>query len=388
MGALRSPALAQRDAITQPHTFRFFDVDLHVESDVPAFIAAFDALYARLRITASTARQPACVAAFRSGAPGHPVTLTLDGVRYAVAASPRLLPLLVDAVADAALARVRSHHLYHGATLAHGDRACLIVGASGFGKTTLALALAQRGPRLLSDEIGAVTASGHVSPFARAVRLRSPTPALLNLPPGTVHAAGHGQLLYASAHTWAAPAASPKLTHLFILDHGADDVSGPLVQSGSRLLLTGANPALERALHMTPGVAAVSPRMADAARLTEVVTAATAPPATVAAIRRRCAQARVLVLGVAPVATARPVFADAPQITPVATATALLATLPHLIGGPAASTRAAAADDASLPAAALVAELAAAFSTVRCFRVRPGPPGATAARILHLMDES
>ena len=387
MGALRSPALAPRDAITQPHTFRFFDVDLRLETDSSAFIAAFDTLYARLRVAASAARVTGYAATFRSGA-GPPATLTLDGVDYAVAASPRLLPLLVDVVATATLAQVRSHHLYHGATLAHGDRACLIVGASGFGKTTLALALAQRGLRLLSDELGAVTASGRVSPFARTVRLRPPTPALLDLPPATVRTDGHGRLLHDAARTGAEPTTTPKLTHLFILDHSPDHASGAAGECGSRILLAGAPSSLERALHRMPGVAAVSHRMAGNVRLSEVITASTAPPATIVAIRRRCVQARVLVLDVTPVAAAQPVFAATPQVASIPTAAALLATLPHLIGGPLAALRTAAVTGASPPAAAMMATLAGAFSPVRCFRLQPGPPSATADRILALMDES
>ena len=388
MGALRSPALAPRDAITQPHTFRFFDVDLRLETDSSAFIAAFDTLYVRLRVAASAARGTGYAATFRSGA-GPPATLTLDGVDYAVTASPRLLPLLVDVVATATLAQVRSHHLYHGATLAHGDRACLIVGASGFGKTTLALALAQRGLRLLSDELGAVTASGRVSPFARTVRLRPPTPALLDLPPATVRTDGHGRLLHDAAHTGAEPTSPPpKLTHLFILDHSPDHASGAAGECGSRILLAGAPSSLERALHRMPGVAAVSHRMAGNVRLSEVITASTAPPATIVAIRRRCVQARVLVLDVTPVAAAQPVFAATPQVASIPTAAALLATLPHLIGGPLAALRTAAVTGASPPAAAMMATLAGAFSPVRCFRLQPGPPGATADRILALMDES
>lgn len=369
------------DAYTHANIFRFFDVDLRLTSDSSRFHALFMALYARLRVTAPRGPTATLAAVFTHAAtPDDTTSLHLDGTHYRLPDDPRLLPQLVDAVAHAALTHVRSHHLIHGATLCHGDHACLIAGASGQGKSTLAVAMARTGLCLLSDEIGAVDAGGRVHAFPRAVRMRPPSLALLGLTdPDVVR---HGNWLLVDDINDAEPRAqaTPTLTHLFLL--GAKDTAPS--SPGSRLLLTGATCALRRRLRTVPGVVDVT----GDGRYAEVVTAGGAP-SLVEEIRRRCRQAHALVLDVTAATPTRPTFATTPHIEPLTPRDALFSLLPHLIGGPATVTRrASTAGDGPPHAGALLADLAAILARVRCYRVTPGTPADTAAMLRSRMTES
>jgi hypothetical protein len=341
------------------------------------------ALYARLRVTAPRSPTATLTAILtHAETPADTTTLHLDGTDYHLPNDPRLLPQLVDAVAHAALTHVRSHHLIHGAALCHGNHACLIAGASGQGKSTLAVAMARTGLCLLSDEIGAVDAGGRVRAFPRTVRMRSPSLALLGLTAPDVVRHGSWLLIddVIDAGQRAQATATPTLTHLFLL--GARDAAPS--SPGSRLLLTGATCALRRRLRTLPGVVDVT----GDGRYAEVVTAGRTP-AQVEEIRCRCRQAHALVLDVTTATPARPTFATTPQIEPLAPRNALFSLLPHLIGGPATVTRrASTAGDGPPHAGTLLVDLAAILARVRCYRVTPGTPADTAAMLRSLMTES
>ncbi|RMG48912.1 MAG: hypothetical protein D6718_00800 [Acidobacteria bacterium] len=73
----------------------------------------------------------------------------------------------------AALDRVERYLVLHAAAAAKNERALLIAGPSGAGKTTLALALAAGGLRLLSDDFTPLDpADGLVLPFPKAIGAR------------------------------------------------------------------------------------------------------------------------------------------------------------------------------------------------------------------------
>jgi len=76
-------------------------------------------------------------------------------------------------VLDLAGNHVESADLLHGAALCRRDRALAILGDSGFGKSTLTLALLARGFGFLSDEVAALDReSSRIAPFPKAIEAR------------------------------------------------------------------------------------------------------------------------------------------------------------------------------------------------------------------------
>jgi hypothetical protein len=79
--------------------------------------------------------------------------------------------------------QVTSHYLHHAAALSFKEKGIIIAADSGYGKTTLTLALVQRGFRFLSDEIAALGRSdGLIYAFPRGLHIREKTFNLLKLP--------------------------------------------------------------------------------------------------------------------------------------------------------------------------------------------------------------
>jgi len=78
---------------------------------------------------------------------------------------------------------ISSHYLHHAAALSHKENGIILTADSGFGKTTLTLALVQKGFRFLSDEIAAIgRKDGMIYPFPRGLHIRKETLQLLDLP--------------------------------------------------------------------------------------------------------------------------------------------------------------------------------------------------------------
>ena len=97
--------------------------------------------------------------------------------------SGNILPILAEFLRQA------DHHMIHAATLlmnAHSDRAVVISGACGTGKTTSALALTHSGMQIVSDDISFITGVG-ISPNSPRIwgllaRLKVCRPSLELLP--------------------------------------------------------------------------------------------------------------------------------------------------------------------------------------------------------------
>ena len=74
-------------------------------------------------------------------------------------------------------------YFVHAASLAEGNRATLLVGESGAGKSTTSYALAASGMDYLSDELSPIDPrSAMVHPYPRAICLKQDPPAPLSLP--------------------------------------------------------------------------------------------------------------------------------------------------------------------------------------------------------------
>jgi hypothetical protein len=151
-------------------TYRFFDAPFVLETDSPAFLARFERAYGRFRVAGSLAAP-----VYRVLLSGRSV-VAIDGqtVRTAAASAEALGHYAYNAILNAATARVRSHYLLHGAALhAPGERGVILAGHAGLGKTTLTLALLERGWGFFSDDVAAVGRSdGLLYPFPRRMGVR------------------------------------------------------------------------------------------------------------------------------------------------------------------------------------------------------------------------
>jgi hypothetical protein len=94
---------------------------------------------------------------------------SVDGKEFVFAELHSAIRTLEDVVAQRLLREVANCLLLHAAAVSD-DRLCiLVVGASGCGKTTIALELVRRGMRYMTDEFTAIEACGTVlRPFPRS----------------------------------------------------------------------------------------------------------------------------------------------------------------------------------------------------------------------------
>lgn len=156
--------------------FMWFGTGTEVLSDAPAFTQFLSGLFAALIEPIPT---PEWRFTVRLGA--SPPTLETDGT--VVRLSPANPGLHAWSTILGMLAgRVRDRWLLHGASLARDGRGLFLAAPSGFGKTTLALALAGRGFRLLADDIAPLhRIRRELEPFPRSLSLREGTRATIPL---------------------------------------------------------------------------------------------------------------------------------------------------------------------------------------------------------------
>lgn len=115
----------------------------------------------------------------------------------------------------------------HAAALASGNRAVLLVGESGAGKSTFCWALTHFGFRYLSDELAPLSPTGvgfEVEPYRHALCLKRPPPSRFGMPDSA----------FFSGRTWHIPVSAmpggdghpssadrPLLTHIVFVDRNA-----------------------------------------------------------------------------------------------------------------------------------------------------------------------
>lgn len=164
-----------------PRSYRFFGRAVVVETDSLAVSEVLDRVYERQRLPAGPVPgEPVVRLRVSSSAEGDFITVGERSIRVPDARQLTHYAHLMLVNAAAALADDRTV-LHAGAVARHG-RAVLLVGASGWGKTTLTMELVRRGWRLLTDDFAPLTAEGLVEPFVRRVNVTERTVALLGLP--------------------------------------------------------------------------------------------------------------------------------------------------------------------------------------------------------------
>jgi hypothetical protein len=147
---------------------RFESLCLNVRTDVPDVGDYCRRLFGRLRDPEGT---PAHTLELLSDGPSRWVVR--DAVLDATVERPDWLPGIVCArVLETFGNEVDDHDLFHGAALSRHGEGLVLCGESGFGKSTLTLALLARGWSFLSDEVAAVAHDRQVlTPFPKALEL-------------------------------------------------------------------------------------------------------------------------------------------------------------------------------------------------------------------------
>jgi hypothetical protein len=149
--------------------YEILGVGVGVNSDAPGFLRAFHLQYGAFQLSTLPDRMPDVPLEFLRTGPRlilNGRALDLPCFRDPV---DEALSLIWEAVAERCSAE---YSLLHGAVVARGGRGVVLAGPPGIGKTTLALALSQRGWSLLSDEVAPIhRESGRVHPFPRAVHV-------------------------------------------------------------------------------------------------------------------------------------------------------------------------------------------------------------------------
>ncbi len=244
------PAADRRDDLGDQAAVRYEVLGVGVElvSDDPTVIEVVEASYGIFRSEGDTTDRPAATRLHvqrtatdwqvSGGATSEP-----RACGSADMAAVETLDRLVDTVQRGLHAGGRIS--IHSAAIATAHGILVVAGASGRGKSTLALGLAQRGYGLLSDELAIIEPDGTVLPYPRSVHVRPDT---LELIPALGFLADRPRLTLGGGSEWA-------LTPAELRDRwgGMAPVAGPLA---AILLLEGVPGAAD------PSVTPVSPAIA------------------------------------------------------------------------------------------------------------------------------
>ncbi len=164
------------------HIYRFFDRDVEIVSDSAKTLDLMDAMYREFRIYDTKKNgQKALYEVLSSTLPGGKSLIRTEGYSYSVEDITLLPSIAHGIILRRTLSGIRSHLLFHAAALSYNDKGIILVADSGYGKTTLALAMVRQGFRFLSDEIAALSLSnGELVPYPRCLWIRPGTAGVFN----------------------------------------------------------------------------------------------------------------------------------------------------------------------------------------------------------------
>lgn len=157
-------------------TFRFFDVDLILQTDSTDFLRQFTQAFRRFQVAddpSDTGTLLSCSLLTSTGATQSQPVLLIDDQAWPIYQVPQWTGYVQQIILNAVATRIKSHYLIHAGVVSAANRGLMLAGNSFLGKTTLVLALMQCGFRFLSDETAALGRSdGRVYPFPRSFQIR------------------------------------------------------------------------------------------------------------------------------------------------------------------------------------------------------------------------
>ncbi len=374
--------------------YRFFGRVVGVHTDTSAVADVLDAVYERQRILEPTPDEVDVLVEVRSATPAGAV-IGVGARRVRVPDPAQLAHYAHLVLVNAAAAAADDRLVLHAGAVARADGAAVLVGASGWGKTTLTMELVRRGWRLLTDDFAPLTVTGVAEPFVRRVNLTERSVALLGLPdPGQAPGVGPATprlVGFDRAPKWMVDidtvfpdrvAEPARLAAVFLLGPQREPGTKPI--PGRWLLrLDHVPPGFLAALAAIPGALAVVLQEVDGPPT--VALDVTPGARVVAALDAVCARFDVAVLWAGRGDAYRPSFAGEPVATALPNAEAVPELLAHALSLSGRRFIAGTSPtDAFLAMAHLQQALAASGAAV--YRLTPGRLAATAdlveARVL------
>jgi hypothetical protein len=152
-------------------SYRFFDRAFSIASDSIEAIRFFDLFYSKFHDNGPPEKDQQVFYFLIEGIFSRfPLLFWQPGICWEILDLIEPFHVVENMIVDSALSRVKSHILFHGASLVKDGQGVTLCGISGSGKTTLALEFARRGFQILSDEIVALDpVSGLIHPFKRSI---------------------------------------------------------------------------------------------------------------------------------------------------------------------------------------------------------------------------
>lgn len=318
---------------------RFFDQDVIIRSDSPAYIDLFAQMYGRFQLDEGAAVNPPSAAFGIWTGPDNPwgePVLDLNGDVWPMEPGHTGQGYIYDSILGAIVAGVRSHFLIHAGVVSWWGQGVILAGDSGHGKTTLVMELVRRGFKFLSDEMAALNrAERRVDPFPRCLRVQPGSLDLAGWPAvnGDVPA-WYGKLLLdietLQPNSLGVPAA---ISHIIMLKDPAAPPEASLIQSGQELcvLVNRLDEALLTEVRQLEGVSRVGP---DVVRGYPAIRCrAIQRMSVLARIEALCRQHGVLILDISKRLETRPAF-DAPaRLLPLTHSQAVVELLRQFQGG-------------------------------------------------------
>ena len=346
------------------------DVRLRVDGDVPPALDMLRRLYDAPEFAAGGAGRS--VELTFQVAEGRARRMEVDGRSDRLPAGADPAALVCEAVFREVLVRSSDYVLVHAAAVEHRGRGLLLVGPPFAGKTTLGLALADRGLDYYSDDVAAVRRSdGRLHPFRRRAGVR-------------LQGGGRDYRRVSSSPDMAERApAGVVIGAVFLIEPAGLPLEAEAEEAWTLVLAPGATDAGSEILnHPALRIAATSE---DRGRVRFDLIPQSAGSATPAALRDFVARRVQDILYVGPTPRRWPqASAVQPEVASLAREAAALELVRHTLNRQPGS--ALLRSYGEHPHLGIYADLLGARAAARCYRLRPGTPEATAEVVLGTIE--
>jgi hypothetical protein len=238
-----------------------FDQDVCIQTDSTDYLELFRKTYSHFLVDQSNAKgQVPFKVSFslaQDNLSGQP-RLIINGEEKQFEDQKLLRSEYVHALIISSLySHVRSHYIHHAAALSFKEKGVILTADSGYGKTTLTLALVKQGFRFLSDEIAALgRRDGLIYPFPRGLHIRGKTFNLLDLPVPTEKASRwFGKYLLDIEDIFPGMIGEPaSISHIFVLKNGSNQKTDSSNFSRFKAVVSHTNPPFLQQVYKHPEI--------------------------------------------------------------------------------------------------------------------------------------